>query len=148
MESLDDWSRPLDYSSVTDIPELPSVEVALATCKSFLSGHKQTNHVVSEEELVQDLSRVFEPGALRDPRLSGSRFRCFMVLYLAQERYWMGRSEPEQKDTSLRELYRQLALKDAVAAVSRADLVSFVFDRETGSSTQTCCSNQSKPWSS
>ena len=133
MEDQDGFPALPGCSSQGDIPDLPSAEVALAIYKSFLAGHKQTNCLVDAEELAQDLHRVYEPGGLSNPCLCASRFRCFTVLYLAQEQYWIGRNGQEHRHTSFQQLYRRLALKDACAAVSKQDLVRFIYTAKSAS---------------
>lgn len=112
------------WSSISEIPNAHSLESAIQSCNAFLSGHKQSNHIVDREELIQDLHEVYQPGALHNPLLHGSRFRSFMILYLAQERYWKTNAVDDESDSSIRNLYRELALKDVCATIGRQDLVS------------------------
>lgn len=116
-----------EWMSMSDIPNGPSLDTAIESCKAFLSGHKQSNHIVDEETIMRDVHAVFEDGALNDPSLAGSRFRCFMILYLAQERYWKGGVVEDQGNSSLRALYRQFALRDVCATMGKEDIVSKPF---------------------
>lgn len=122
--SLPDTPGLPTWSSVADIPKAHTLELAIESCNAFLSGHKQSNHIVNKEGLMQDLHAAYQPGALHNPLLYGSRFRCFMVLYLAQERYWKLGTADDKEDSSIRELYRQLALRDVCATIGRENLVS------------------------
>ncbi|KAL7915570.1 hypothetical protein GGI35DRAFT_466927 [Trichoderma velutinum] len=110
------------WSSISDIPGAPSLDSAIAESKTFLGSHKQTNNIVDGEVLISELHTIFEPGALADPHLDRARFRCFMVLYLAQEWYTQGLREEARGDLSKCQLYRKLALKDVATVIAREDL--------------------------
>ncbi|KAI0891508.1 hypothetical protein F4806DRAFT_304861 [Annulohypoxylon nitens] len=120
--SLSDTPGLTAWSSVADIPNAHTLESAIESCNAFLSGHKQSNHIVNKESLMQDLHAVYQPGALHNHLLYGSRFRCFMVLYLAQERYWKLGTADDKEDSPIRELYRQLALRDVCATIGRENI--------------------------
>ena len=125
------FSAHPEWSSVSDVPELPCIESAMAICKAFLGSHKQSNHVVDEEELMQDLQKIYRPGGLSDRRFTHSRFRCFMVLYLAQEQYWTGNGMEDPGNALLRGIYRRLALKDASIVIGKEDLVRSLLTRQS-----------------
>lgn len=127
-QSISGGSAPSAWESVADIPNAHTLESAVKSCDAFLSGHKQSNHIVDKDGLMQDLHAVYQPGALHDPLLYGSRFRSFIILYLAQERYWKSDAVDEIGDSSIRQLYRQLALKDVCATISKENLVRVLPD--------------------
>ncbi|CAH0057998.1 unnamed protein product [Clonostachys solani] len=103
---------------------LPPLEQAIDMCKNFLNDHKQSHHIVDEEELVQDLQKVYEADGLTSRQLSRNRFRCFIILHLAQfQPYSAGAGHPEEQQAyKSTGLYRRLALRDVGETIGREDL--------------------------
>jgi hypothetical protein len=115
------WStltRTRSPSSISDLPDMPSLEEALSIGKVIAMEHEPGHDLLELQDLEDDIRKSFEPGGLLDPLSGSRRFRCFISLHLAVE---AGRSERDESQRT--STLRELALKEVSSVIQNEDLV-------------------------
>lgn len=113
-----------DFSSPSRSPtpspaDVPSFEVASEMLQRFTRDHKMLHQVASLAQLEYDARRVYSPRGLSDPHYAASRFRVFLILYLAGQ----GILGYHVYDPFVREGLRLRAMTEVPALLAREDLV-------------------------
>ncbi|KAK6907807.1 hypothetical protein I203_101808 [Kwoniella mangroviensis CBS 8507] len=97
-------------------PHLPSYETAITLAHRYLNYHCQTHHVIDQEEIEDDINKVYGENGLIAEELSASRFRVFSVMYLEM---MMG----DENDLVV-QTCRQLAVNEVRHVIRGQDLVA------------------------
>lgn len=109
-------------SSASGHSALPTVVEALNYARAYLSSHVQTHHIVDQEEIEDDVRKVYGENGLIAPELAASRFRCFSIMYIEMISH---RTHEEEWDNTVAMTCRSLAIKEVRNVVHGQDLVSY-----------------------
>nr|XP_019051181.1 hypothetical protein I302_01630 [Kwoniella bestiolae CBS 10118]OCF30111.1 hypothetical protein I302_01630 [Kwoniella bestiolae CBS 10118] len=115
-------SGDLSISSAAQHPRLPSIEKALEIVNLFLARQMQSHHCVTKEGIEEDLRLVYGENGLTDPKLAGSRFRCFSVIYLETSPAYHGGDHSLERSIGL--MCRSLAMKEISNVLAKEDLTA------------------------
>ncbi|WVW80532.1 hypothetical protein I302_102517 [Kwoniella bestiolae CBS 10118] len=97
-------------------PSLPSYDTALKLAHTYLNYHCQTHHVIDQEEIEDDINKVYRENGLTAEELSASRFRVFSVMYLEM----MGGADNDPTVQTC----RSLAINEVKNVIRGQDLVA------------------------
>ena len=106
---------------------LPSMEETRGIIRSLLEsakhGPSNLDKIIGQAQLEEDCRLVYGPDGLTSPEYAGSRFRCFITVYLAMCMAAAANGEDVTEDTRAMAC-RAIGMQELVLVTSREDLVS------------------------